>query len=134
MRARLLAIASNDSSDRVTVAPSRATRTTSSKVTGPTPTTTVSVLMIVSQFLEEMLARTHHIADEWHTWAIRQMNVGWCIEPDEVCAPPDGEHPDVVAAQRRRSAGGGGPQRLCRREIHVPDPDGDAERHARRER
>src|SRR2546430_8089468 len=48
MRARLLAIASSDSSDRATAALLRATAATSSKLTGPTPTTTVSVLTIVS--------------------------------------------------------------------------------------
>ena len=52
MRIRLLAIAASDSSDTLTAAPSRATRTTSSALTGPMPTLTVSVPTVMTPLVE----------------------------------------------------------------------------------
>ncbi len=108
-----------------------ATRTTSPKDTGPMPTTTVSLLTIGSPDSEEVLACAYHIADQRHTGAIRQMNVG--------AAHPVGRSlPRRPKARRRHRCGA-----VPRRHRWPPTAPGaernscparrrDAERHAGR--
>ena len=139
MWARLLAIASSDSSERVTAAPSRATRDHIVEAHGADAHNDGFVTHdrdSTSAFvgIRHVRPALHHVAHQWHAGPVGEVQVRRGVQPDEVRPPPGGEHADVVAAQRRRTARGGGPQRLGRSEIHVPHRHRDAERHAGGER
>src|SRR5690349_15762478 len=108
----------------------RATATTSAKVTGPTPTTTLESFMAAA-FVRWETARDDAV-DDRHSGSVGEVDVGGCVERDEVRAHPDGEDTYVVAPQRGSPAGGGRPQRLRRRQMHVADGECDAERDAGR--
>src|SRR3954451_21924125 len=98
----------------LTVAPPRATATTSSKVTGPTPTTTLDSFMTIRAAFIRWGAADDDAVDDRHSRPIGQVYVGGRLQHDEVGAHAGCKDTDVVAAQRCRSARGGRPHGLRR--------------------